>query len=121
MTQDELRDWLVENQRYCPGCGYPVHVNDHLHHVFVRRLKQVDDLLWTRLNIALVCPTCHVPEAPSLNLNCALQKWSMGFSPQDVRDWIASLPLKVKPGMRRFFLEAEQNYYGRDWRGQPIA
>lgn len=110
MTHDELRDYLVEHQPACPGCGYPPHWNDHLHHVFVRRLKPIDHLLWHIINIALVCPSCHTPEAPNLNYHAALQKFEMGISPQDVRDWLESLPLKVKPGLRASFVRAEETW-----------
>ncbi|GAF68535.1 unnamed protein product [marine sediment metagenome] len=124
MKQNELREWLVENQEDCPGCGKRVGPWDTLHHVFHRRLKQIDKLLWVPENCSLICPDCHPPamsEAPNLNLNCALQKFSMGFEPDDIRDWLDSLPLKVKPGLPAFFLEAEEAFHGRDWRGQEIA
>ena len=106
----ELREWLVENQGHCPGCGKRSSPWDNLHHVFVRRLKQIDELTWAPINISLVCPSCHVPESEDLNLNCALQKFSMGFSPNDIRDWMDSLPLKVKPGLPAFFVEAEEQW-----------
>ena len=118
MKQSELREWLVEHQGNCPGCGCPSSPWHQLHHVFVRRLKQVDDLTWTKENCSLVCPSCHVPETEDLNLNCALQKFSMGFEPDDIRDWLDSLPLKVKPGLPGFFVEAEEAFYGR---GVPIG
>ena len=121
MKQSELREWLVEHQEDCPGCGKRVGPWDTLHHVFHRRLKRIDHLLWCETNISLVCPTCHNPEAQDLNLNCALQKFAMGFEPDDIRDWMDSLPLKVKPGLPAFFIEAEEAFYKRDKRGQPIA
>ena len=110
MKQNELREWLVENQEDCPGCGVRSSPWHNLHHVFHRRLKRIDHLLWCETNISLVCPSCHVPETHDLNLNCALQKFSMGFEPDDVRDWMDSLPLKVKPGLPGFFLEAEEQW-----------
>lgn len=112
MTHDELRDWLIEHQSGCPGCGYPAHRNDHLHHIFHRRLKQIDDLLWVPINIALVCPTCHVPERHNLNYRAALQKFEQGFTPDKVREWLDGLPLKVKPGLPRFFIRAEERWIG---------
>ena len=113
MKQAELREWLVENQEDCPGCGCRSSPWDHLHHVFVRRLKPVDDLLFVTENISLVCHSCHtgMGEAEDLNLNCALQKFSMkDLEPDDIRDWMDSLPLKVKPGLPGFFLEAERRW-----------
>ena len=109
MKQAELCEWLVEHQENCAGCGCRSSTWDHLHHVFVRRLKRIDHLLWCETNISLVCPSCHtgMGEAEDLNLNCALQKFSMGFEPDDIRDWMDSLPLKVKPGLPHFFIEAE--------------
>ena len=121
MKQSELREWLVEHQGNCPGCGCPSSPWHQLHHVFVRRLKQIDDLTWVKENCSLVCPSCHVPETEGLNLNCALQKFSMGFEPDDIRDWMDSLPLKVKPGLPGFFVEAEEAFYRRDKRGVPIG
>jgi len=124
MKQSELREWLVEHQGNCPGCGSPLSPWHSLHHVFHRRLKQIDDLLWVPINISLICPNCHPPamsEAEDLNLNCALQKFSMGFEPDDIRDWLDSLPLKVKPGLPGFFIEAEEAFYSRDKRGVPIG
>ena len=110
MKLTKLREWLVEYQENCPGCGKRSSPWDSLHHVFHRRLKRIDDLLWVPENISLVCQSCHPPgmsEAEDLNLNCALQKFSMGFEPDDIRDWMDSLPLKVKPGLPAFFVEAE--------------
>lgn len=106
----ELREWLVEHQQFCPACGDRVTVHDTLHHMFVRRIKRYEDLLFDRINISLVCPGCHTPEAPDLNCLCALQKWTMGFTPQDVREWIDNLPFKVKPGLPKFFIKAEADY-----------
>ena len=111
MKQSELREWLVEHQEHCPGCGCRSSEWHDLHHVFVRRInKQIDELTWCVENVSLVCPSCHVPEAQDLNLNCTLQKFSMGFEPDDIRDWLDSLPLKVKPGLPGFFLEAEEQW-----------
>ncbi len=108
MKQSELREWLVEHQENCPGCGCRSSPWHSLHHVFHRRLKQIDKFLWVPENISLVCQKCHDPEAEDLNLNCALQKFSMEESePNDIRDWMDSLPLKVKPGLPHFFIEAE--------------
>ena len=124
MKQTELREWLVENQEDCPGCGCRSSPWDHLHHVFVRRLKPIDKLLWVPENCSLVCPSRHtgMGEAEDLNLNCALQKFSMkDLEPDDIRDWMDSLPLKVNPGLPAFFIEAEETFYKRDKRGQPIA
>lgn len=106
----ELREWLVEHQRFCPACRKPMTVHDTLHHVFVRRIKRYGDLLFDRTNISLVCPGCHVPEAPDLNYLCACQKWMIGFTPQDVREWIDNLPFKVKLGLPKFFIKAEETY-----------
>ena len=111
----KLREWLVKHQRFCPSCGKPVSVYDTLHHLFVRQMKQYEDLLWTQLNISIVCPDDHtgMGEAPNLNYLCALQKWTMGFTPDDVREWIDGLPFKVKPGLPGFFIEAENDYEKR--------
>ena len=109
MQQQELREWLVEHQENCPGCGCRSSEWHQLHHVFVRRLnKQIDDLTWVPQNCSLVCPKCHtgMGEAPDLNLNCTLQKFEW-FTPDEIRDWMDSLPLKVKRGLPGFFLEAE--------------
>ena len=116
MKQAELREWLVEHQEDCPGCGCRSSPWDTLHHLWVRRLKPIDKLLWVPINISLVCPDCHtgMGETEGLRLNCALQKFSMGFEPDDVRDWMDSLPLKVKPGLPGFFLEAEEQWKSKN-------
>jgi len=110
----ELREWLVEHQRFCPACRQPVSIHDTLHHLFVRRIKRYEELLWDKCNISLVCPADHIEmgEAPDLNYLCALQKWTMGFTPDDVREWIDGLPFKVKPGLPAFFIQAEGDFYG---------
>jgi len=36
----------------------------------------------------------------------------MGFTPDDVREWIDGLPFKVKPGLPAFFIQAEEDFYG---------
>lgn len=108
-----LREWLVANQRFCPVCGKSVTIYDDLHHLFIRRMKRYEGLLWTKENIVLVHNQgCHVPEAPNLNYNSALQKFRMGFTPDDIREWIDSLPFKVKPGLPAFFIQAEEDYCG---------
>ena len=106
----ELRKWLVQYQRFCPVCGRPVSIHDTLHHLFVRRMKRYEDLLWTRENIVLVCPEHHVPEAPDLNYAAALQKWTMGFTPNDIRKWIDNLPFRVKRGLPGWFIRAEEDF-----------
>ena len=87
-------------------------IYDDLHHLFLRRNPD-HPLLYCELNMALVCHNCHVPEAPGLNLKAAVQKWGMGFSPDDVRMWLASLPFKVTPGLPSWFVDAESIYDGR--------
>jgi hypothetical protein len=114
MNQEEMREWLVKHQKHCPVCGRRVMAEgSHAHHLFVRRLKQIDHLLWCVENIVLVCPDCHVPEAPDLNWAAAMQKWAMGFTPQGIREWMASLPTKVPLRVPGWFIEAEEDYYGR--------
>ena len=106
----ELREWLAENQKRCPACGKRICEGDHLHHVFIRRNPSIPEL-YARENMALVCAEDHVPEAPGLNYTATLQKFAMGFTPREIRDWVASLPFKVKPGMPSWFVEAEGDYY----------
>lgn len=81
-----------------------------MHHLFVRRMKSIDPFLWCVENIALVCPRCHVPEAPGLNYLATLQKWKMGFTPQGIREWMESLPTKVPIAPPSWFIEAEEDY-----------
>jgi hypothetical protein len=116
LNKDELVTWLIKNQKTCPVCGRKLFKNDEvfdLHHLWHRRLKQIDSLLWVPINITMLCHRCHVPETPEMNFKCAMQKFRMGFSPKQVRIWLSDLPLKVAPGLPRFFVRAEEEYERR--------
>lgn len=112
MNKADLADWLVINQKECPVCGASAHKEMDLHHLWHRRLKLIDKLLWVPINISLVCNPCHVPETEKMNYKCAMQKFGMGFTPDRVRAWLKDLPLKVKPGFPAFFIEAEEAWEG---------
>jgi hypothetical protein len=113
MNKDDLVLWLIKNQKTCPVCGKRLFRNMEefdLHHLWHRRLKQIDPLLWDPINISMLCHRHHVPETAEMNYKCALQKFSMGLDPDEVVCWLRALPLKVKPGLPAFFVRAEQAY-----------
>lgn len=107
---EELRQWLKIHQFVCPVCGKRLTGYEDLHHLFVRRMRTIDHLLWCKENISLVCSNCHVPEAPDLNYMAAVQKWHMGFTPQGIREWIDSLPTREPIKIPRWFLLAEEEH-----------
>jgi len=116
LNKDELVGWLILNQKTCPACGARLYRDDEkfdLHHLWHRRLKQIDDLLWVPINISMVCHRCHVPETEELNYKCAVQKFRMGFTPSMVVGWLRGLPLKVVPGLPDYFVRAEIDFERR--------
>jgi hypothetical protein len=111
VNKDELASWLIIHQRKCPGCGARSTREHDLHHLWHRRLKQVDPLLWATINISLVCNPCHVPESKDLNYLCALQKFELGITtPENVLEWLANLPLKVQAPVPAFFYRARLDW-----------
>lgn len=76
----------------CPACGKLIDTSPDLHHVFFRRKPDCVEnyVAW---NVRLVHHRCHVPEAPQLNIKCALQIFKE-FSPEDILQAAKQLPLK---------------------------
>ena len=106
-----LREQLCVLQKTCPGCGIPSSIGHTRHHLFIRRIKKYDHLLWTVENISLICAECHVDmgEAPRLGYLATMQKFEIGIAPERIEAWVDSLPMKIKrlPG---FYWEAKEDF-----------
>ena len=107
-----LREELCTLQKSCPGCGMPSCTGHDLHHLFVRRIKRYDKLLWHSLNIALVCQSCHtgMGEKSNLNYSATVQKFRAGITPEEIEDWVANLPTKVPIRLPAFYYLAKEHH-----------
>lgn len=99
------RDFLVGQYQFepCAGCWDEIkEPKGHAHHAEVRRLpgKDLQDLLWTPLNIVVLHQQCHVPETEDLRFNSALilsvrAYREQGGGPGTIIRWVTTLPTKI--------------------------
>ena len=108
------RERLALWQKKCPVCRQSIWAGDSLHHWLIRRDKNKPELDVIGYNLLLVHQNCHVPEPPQFGLKCALMVLGeMNIGPEEIEDWVASLPYKVKRELPGHYYKARLELFGR--------